>query len=181
MKRIRLTRKTAFLPFNGCDPDFIKNVCKARCCHSSVSPTGTLITIHESEVEGINEMGGVVVDGFLQPNEGEKRCPFKTEEELCGIHYTDKKPFGCIASPWKLTSKDTLIIRNRYKQFKCFKAGKMLPAYVAFKQGLTHLVGEAEYNKVEEAFNNGAEEVWLDIPLLPYYMLKDNEEAKKGR
>lgn len=72
-----------------------------------------------------------------------KRCPFQTDANLCGIHFTPDKPFGCIASPFTLNANNTLIVRNRYRLLRCYKDGTA-PAYKAFAASLTLLFGEAE-------------------------------------
>ena len=83
-----------------------------------------MITIHPSEQAAIEGLGGRVIDGLLQPKTGCRKCPFKTPEHLCGIHFSGSKPFGCIASPFTLNANDTLIVRNRYRLLKCYNDGR---------------------------------------------------------
>lgn len=132
--------------FHGCTPEFIEDVCHAKCCDAPSRPTGTLITIHPSEEAAMRALGQEVDGGLLVTPE--RRCPFKTEKHLCALHDTGQKPFGCCASPFTLTKRDTLIVRNRYRMLPCY-SGKAKPdeewppAYIAFKSSLERLFGEA--------------------------------------
>lgn len=170
-------------PFHGCTPEFIRDVCQGRCCRSpgAKTGTGTMITIHPSEVRRVERAGGVVVDGLLLPREGEQRCPFQDGDYLCGLHGTPAKPFGCIASPFTLNETDTLIVRNRYRLLPCYKTEGAPPAYLAFSASLLLIFGEAE-----------AERIKLMLTLMPhrdfavlmperaYRMLKENDGIKKA-
>ena len=97
LHRIKVSAKNARLRFNGCEPDYIKNVCHAHCCESSTAPSGTFIAVHPTEEKTLEARGGKILNGLLQSVN--RKCPFKTSENLCGLHFTKDKPFGCIASP----------------------------------------------------------------------------------
>jgi hypothetical protein len=171
----------ARLKFNGCDLDYIKNVCKASCCQSSVSKTGIVVTIHPSEEEKIKNRGGKIKNGLLQPKPGCKKCPFKTEDHLCGLHFTDDKPFGCIASPFTLNPKGTLIVRNRYRMLKCFNDGKKIPAYVCWKSSLNLIFGQEESDRITKHLDNGGGDMIAYMPEENYIKLMKNDEIKKGK
>ena len=82
--------------------------------------------------------GGVIERGLLvTPN---KRCTFKTAEHLCGIHEAGQ-PFGCAASPFTLNKSRTLIVRNRYRMLKCYRAEGAIPAYLAHGRSLAAILG----------------------------------------
>ena len=175
---IKISAKMANLKFIECNPDYIKNVCNGSCCQSSTKESGTMITIHPSEVAGIEELGGRVIDGLLDtPN---KKCMFKNGQNLCDLHFTDKKPFGCIASPFTLNNSDTLIVRNRYKMLKCFKDGGSVPAYKNFKASLDLILGKDESERVAAHFNNGGGDIVVKIATENYRKLKDNDAIKHG-
>jgi hypothetical protein len=178
---VKISAASARLEFNGCDPDYIRDVCHASCCQSSSSPTGTMITINPNEAATIEARGGIIISGLLQPREGEKRCPFKTEDHLCGLHNTPDKPFGCIASPFTLNSNGTLIVRNRYKSLKCFKDGKRLPAYVAFRASLDLLFGTTEAARICAHLNNDGGDLEAFMPIKHYQMLLENDAIKHKR
>jgi len=178
---VKVSAKNARLPFNGCDPAYIRDVCHASCCQSSTSPTGTMITIHPSEQATIEARGGVVVDGLLQPRPGEKRCPFKTDEHLCGLHFTPDKPFGCIASPFTLNKNNTLIVRNRYRLLKCYDDGKKIPAYQAFRASLDLIFGTDEAARICEHLDSGGGDLMATMRREQYQMLVDNDAIKHGR
>lgn len=175
---VKVSAASARLRFNGCEPDYINDICHAHCCESSTSPTGTLITIHPSEESTVIERGGKVTRGLLQPRPGEKKCPFKTAVDLCGLHGTTAKPFGCIASPFTVNKKGTLIVRNRYKLLKCYNDGHKLPAYVAFHSSLILLFGESEAAKIAAHFDGGGGDIIAPMSLENFNKLIENDEIK---
>jgi hypothetical protein len=138
-----------------------------------------MVTVHPSEQARVEGRGGIVIEGFLQPREGCRGCPFK-KDGLCGLHFTPDKPFGCIASPFTLNGRDTLIVRNRYKMLPCYrgKAAKE-PAYKAFFSSLSLLFGVVGAEMLVEHFDNGGNDLIMDMFLDNYQRLKDNDEAKR--
>jgi hypothetical protein len=176
---VKISAKMARLPFNGCDPEYIRTTCHAACCQSSTSESGTMITIHPSEQARIEARGGVVIDGFLEPIK--RRCPFKSSTtHLCGLHATPDKPFGCIASPFTLNNKRTLIVRNRYRLLLCFDHGKKIPAYQAFRASLDLIFGEPEAARITEHLDNGGGDLLAPISDHAIRMLTDNDAIKHG-
>jgi hypothetical protein len=163
MRRIRVSAKMARLPFNGCDPEYIKNVCRGACCRSSTQPEGTLISIHPDEVAAMEARGQRVVNGKLVTPA--RRCPFQNgDDHLCGIHFTPDKPFGCIASPFTLNGNDTLIVRNRYRLLKCFDDGQKIPAYRAFAASLRLVFGAEEAARITAHLDAGGDDVIAFMP-----------------
>lgn len=168
----------ARLEFNGCDPDYIRDVCHATCCESSTNPLGIIVTIHPTEQADIEALGGVVIDGLLQPKTGCKKCPFKDEQNLCGIHHSGKKPFGCIASPFTLNKQGTLIVRNRYKMLKCYRDGRRLPAYKAFRASLDLILGYEQAQELNNHLDAGGGDLLFQIDDVTHKMLVENDAIK---
>ena len=177
-RRVKISSKMARLLFNGCDPDYIRDVCHASCCDSKTHPLGCVVTIHPSEQPEIELLGGVVRDGLLLPRSGEKRCPFKQADNLCGIHFSGHKPLGCIASPFTLNRNDTLIVRNRYRLLKCYNDGRKQPAYIAFRASLDMLFGADEAQRICDHLDGGGGDLYATIDKDTYRMLHDNDEIK---
>lgn len=151
---VKVSAKHARSPFNGCDPAFIREVCKAACCRSRTAPGGVLVAVAPAQAGIIAAHGGAVSGGLLSPRCG--RCAFQHgETHLCQAHGTPAKPWGCIASPFTVNHRDTLIVRNRYRLLKCFKAGRMLPAYVAFRASLDLLFGTDEAARISAHLDGG--------------------------
>jgi len=147
MAAVRISSASMRQRFNGCDPDYIANVCHASCCRTSAHPSGIRVAVHISDRAAIEARGAAVDDdGMMVPRSGEKRCPFQDgETHLCGLHFTPDKPFSCIASPFSLAPGGrTLIVRNRWRKLKCYEDGARLPAYVAFRSSLDLLFGAAQ-------------------------------------
>ncbi len=161
--------------FNPCEPDYIKEVCKGRCCEKSDG--GVLITIHPVEKDRIENLGGVVIDGFLQAVNG--KCPFKRVDGLCKIH--EEKPFGCKASPFTLNSNSVLIVRNRYRCMGCYKTADAVPAYIAHRWSLNQIFGECEAQKIAEKIIAGDAEITAKMNTKTYNMLLENDTAKHGK
>lgn len=192
---IRVSVASMWQRFFGCEPDFIKDVCHSRCCDAPSKPGGSMVTIHRSEREAIEARGGTVGDdGFLVTEAG---CNFKTDAFLCSLHTTPDKPFGCIASPFTLNAKDTLVVRNRYRRLPCYirqaehDHATYPPAFEAFRAGLD-LIFEDEAVRVVEYLEHYGDphdpDNRLDVPRLlsfvmprrSYEILKDNDAAKRS-
>ena len=134
MTAVKISAASARQIFHGCEPDYIRDVCLGACCRSSSGPI--LVTLLPREEARHRQLGLRVADGLLEPDA--RRCPHQaTPSNLCGIHGAGE-PFGCVASPFMLSTRDTLIVRNRYRLLRCFKDGE-LPAYRAFAASLVLL------------------------------------------
>ena len=139
-----------------------------------------MVTIHPSEISKIAAYGVKVVDQFVQPNPGERRCPFQhNESHLCDLHTTQDKPFGCIASPFTLNKNGTLIVRHRYISLKCYNDGKKIPAYKAFKASLDLIFGPEEANEICRKLDGGGGDFTARMPAANYEKLISNDIAKK--
>jgi len=172
---IKISAKMARLSFAGCSLDYIKNVCHARCCEKSTG--GIIVTIHPNEQDVIEGLGGVVKDGLLQPDNSTNKCPFKLDN-LCSLHNTNDKPFGCIASPFTLNKNGTLIVRNRYRLLKCYDDGDKIPAYKAFRASLDLILGAEEAERVCQLLDDGEGDITAYITRDNYNMLIENDEIK---
>lgn len=176
---VKISAASARQPFNGCDPAFIRDVCHAKCCDAPTRPTGMLVTIHPSEQHRVETRGGVVKDGLLQPKPEARGCPFKNDDHLCDLHFTPDKPFGCIASPFTLNKNNTLIVRNRYRLMPCYKAGKRIPAYRAFRASLMLIFGVEGAKKITAHLDGGGGDLVVSIPARIHAMLTENDAIKK--
>jgi len=160
--------------FHPCTEEYVTGVCHGRCCQG----TGKImVTVHESERNRIEALGCEVRDGFILADR-RGLCPFKTDEGRCSIH--DRKPFGCAASPFTLNKGDTLVVRNRYRLLRCYKADGAEPAYAAHRFSLTAVLGKEEAERVSELAAAGGEAIASFIDADKYAMLKDNDDAKRG-
>lgn len=180
MRTVKVSAKSARLLFHDCTPDYITSVCHGRCCYSSTAPQGTMITIHLSEQAAIEARGASVVDHMLQTPG--KRCPFKTPDELCGLHGTPDKPFGCIASPFTLNSNGTMIVRNRYKALKCYRdGGEKHPAYRVFRASLDRILDADEEARLVAHLDAGGGDLSVSLGDDVYAMLRENDDAKRKK
>jgi hypothetical protein len=138
-----------------------------------------LVTISESEQYKLSKYGVKVVDNLLQPKDGHTGCPFKIDS-LCSIHNSNDKPIGCILSPFALNKNNTLIIRNRYKNFKCFKAEGSVEVYKAFPKSLEMIFGRTLLDEIIVKVNNCKDNFEVEISPLIYELLVENESLKKS-
>lgn len=142
------------LPFEGCSPDYIRDVCHGRCCHLPKHPFGTIVRVEPDQAPALRKRGAVVKGGVLQTVD--KKCVFHAPETgFCNLHGTADKPRNCIQSPFILTTRDTLIVRNRYRMLICFKAAPALPAYRAFRSALNLLFGDQEAQRIVDHLEVG--------------------------
>lgn len=179
--KVRISAASMRQLFHSCTPEFIRDVCHASCCESSSAPGGTMVTIHPCEETRIRELGGVVKDGLLQSTPA-KRCPFKTEANLCGLHGTSDKPFGCIASPFTLSkgANPTLIVRNRYRLLKCFRAEGAVKVYRAHRGSLDLLFGaELSASICQRLDEQPDEDFEVDMDDVIASKLMTNDEIKR--
>lgn len=143
---VRVSAAMMRLPFEGCSEDYIKTVCHGRCCHIKSLPVGTIIHLEQDQIKPLEFRGVVVKKGVMQTVD--RKCVFHDKDGFCKIHFTPDKPRSCIQSPFILTKKDTLIVRNRYRMLCCFKAPPAIPAYKAFRAALDLLFGKEEASRI---------------------------------
>ena len=176
MITIRVSGASLRQHFDGCQPDFVKNVCHGMCCCPTKGPAMPLIVIAR------------IGAGTLQREEGvddinitrDHLCTYFSDDYRCGLHGQPNKPFGCVVAPFQLTKHNLLGVRNRYRRFPCFNGGAMLPAYEAFRTSLVTLFGVEEADRVTALAAGGAgifeaqlrEEVYDTI-----YRVQDIESA----
>lgn len=174
---IRVSAASMRQPFRPCDPQFIADVCQARCCRSSVDPSGTAIFVGAIEVRSVESAGGVVQDGRLVPVN--KRCPFQhPTTHLCGVHDT-AQPFGCRVSPFTINANGTLIVRNRYRAFPCFKAENAVPVYRAHEAALLSLLLSLEGQRLVSHLDAGGGDLWVEAdPSAVAYIQAKNASSK---
>lgn len=142
-----VSAKNARLLFEGCSAQFIQNVCKGDCCRLKSLPEGPIIKVEKDQQRSLESLGAKFVAGIMQTVNA--RCVFFDEDTgFCGVHFSGHKPRSCIQSPFMLNSKDTLIVRNRYKLLPCYRAEGAVPAYVAFRAALDLLFGLEEAERI---------------------------------
>jgi len=163
--KIKISTKCLRHHFN-CTEEFITTVCKGRCCQGSKR---ILVSLLPQEQKWHESQGHKVIDGVLQAHNN-KRCHHREENGFCSLHGTPNKPFGCIASPFILNKKNTLVIRHRYFMFKCHGYGEY--AYKVFKASLDLLFGEKESDRIYTAMELGADDFYALMPIETYKKVK---------
>lgn len=159
---VTVSAKAARLEFQGCGAAYIRDVCHGRCCW--VSKDGrdlTTIYVEPDQRLPLTVLGAAFgPDGVLVPR-ADGRCRFQGPDGLCAVHPQTApggepvKPRSCWVSPWTLTPSGRLVVRNRYKLLRCYRAEPRLPAYRAFRSGLVMLFGEAETVRLTAHFDAG--------------------------
>lgn len=124
--------------------------------------------------------GASCAGGRITPN-ADGRCPFQTDANLCGLHGTGDKPFGCVASPFTLAPGGrTLIVRNRYRLLRCFDDGPRVPAYRAFSASLVVIFGAAVAGEVTAHLDAGGGDYRAPMPEATWASMLALDAAKKG-
>lgn len=175
---VRLSSKSARIRFQGCGLDYIANVCHGKCCETTDPKTKTIATripVTEKDAKVLAKFDVQILGGQLVTAPG-KKCPFKQETGLCGIHVSGEKPFGCWVSPFKLAGR-TLIIRKRYIGMKCHTNFRDtgLPAYIAFYSSLQRLFGEQEAARIRTHFDTGGGDLVAHMLAESYALHRENE------
>lgn len=181
-KNIRISAKWCRLKFIECGPECHKKKgCLGKCCDpSSHSNTGLQVHVTPSEARNLRRKYGTLVSrvGLIQPKKGERLCPFKIPNSYeCSLHFTDHKPFGCIASPFALNNNDTLIIRHRYLHLPCYDKELGKPAFITFRSSLILLFGEEQTNKLTRYLRGHEDDISLKMDLKTYRKLKGREHS----
>jgi len=173
--KIKVSAKSMNQKFVKCEPEYIIENCKGRCCQGT---NKILVTIHPSEKEKYENLGAKIKNGTLVPENG--LCPFKDDSGLCKVH--NDKPFGCIVSPFTLNTNNTLIVRNRYRLLNCFKRTdiKKYPVYISHKQSLLFLFGEKQYKKLVR-FSKKGKDCQLNLKYYKYKMIMENDYNKNKK
>lgn len=163
---------------------FIREVCRARCCYSSVTKTGIFVAIHKNEKKNIEQYEVKIKGGLLQPKLETKCCPFLIPNFYkCSLHRSSDKPFGCIVSPFTINKNNTLIIRNRYKLFVCYKTNeKKIPAYNAFSDSLIKLFGRVGYKIIQTKLRKkNSEDFYIPMPISIYNKVMERPDIKNEK
>lgn len=178
---VKVSAKSARLPFVRCGPDCIALGCRAQCCDAPTRPGGCLVSILPSEAAALTTRGATVVDGLLRPAAGKIGCPFKRRDHLCALHDAQAKPFGCIASPFYLNQTRTLVIRNRYKLLPCGRFGRAGLgdyAFRVFASSLDLIFGTQESTRVKKHLEAGGGDLRARMTLRTYQDMVALDEVK---
>ncbi len=150
---VKVSAKSARLLFEGCSSAYIQNVCKGAFCHLKSSPTGPVVKVEDRQQPPLVSLGASFVDGIMQTVNG--ACVFYDGGTgFCQVHLEGIKPQSCIQSPFFLNKNDILLIRNRYKMLRCYRAEGSVPAYVAFRSSLDLLFGAEESARIVSHLEN---------------------------
>jgi hypothetical protein len=171
MPVIKVSALSCRLRFIACGPQCIAKGCTSRCCDAPSTDLGIMVSVHDSEVRGLKAHGAKVTGGMLQPRPGERLCPFKTPEHLCGLWQKPERPLGCIVSPFMLNPKGTLIIRNRYKMLPSYDPVNGEPAYRVFSASVVAMFGEDQAKALVEHLDKGGGNMELSMPAHVYEVM----------
>jgi len=174
--RVKISAKSLRDMFHPCTLGFISKVCHAHCCETSLTEQHTLIAIAPFEQPRIESLGGVVKNGILQtPN---KRCTFKNDQNLCSIHEKGQ-PLGCSISPFTFTKNgNTLIVRNRYRRLRCWRAKGAKPAYKAHRRSLEILFGAEKTEEIAQHLDKGGGDLVVEMDREIFARLRGNDESR---
>jgi hypothetical protein len=164
--KVKISAKCAREKFEGCSPDYIRNICHGRCCWTT-APDGTIsagVFVEKDQRRVLRNNGAEFNEIGVMKETSCGHCSMQKADGLCKVHAKlangiPVKPRRCYISPWTLTTKNTLIIRNRYRRLCCYNAAPAIPAYRAFATGLMELFGDFETFRIVEHFDNGGDDL----------------------
>lgn len=163
---IKISAASLRLRFDGCDYDFIQNVCHAACCQPK-NFSYICSTVHPSERAGIESAGEHVRRNLLVLND-DKTCPFQTADYLCRAHQLGVKSFDCHTSPLILNPNGTMVVANWFKSLPCFKAGRNLPLYQCYPAALGMIMGDDQRDALVAHLDDGGGDIIVGIPQLAH-------------
>lgn len=145
-----------------CDPKWIcsEDGCSGRCCRSGGGNSGPIAL--PSEEKALRKRGAKIVAHEVQSSKERKTgnlCAFQAEDGLCTLHNTPDKPMECIVSPLRVLENGTVVIRHRFYQLKCHKAGTPVPAYEAYFASLVKLFGRSQAQRIKAEAAKGVERI----------------------
>jgi hypothetical protein len=169
---VKVSAANMRLPFEGCSPDYIRSTCHGACCHLKSVPEGTRVRVEDDQKDALRARGAEFLGDILKTID--RRCVFHDAGSgFCSLHATPDKPRSCIQSPFILTSRDVLIVRNRYKLLVCFRAAPAIPAYRAFASALRLIFGPDEAARLTDHFDAGGGDLYAVMPAARYAFLHD--------
>ena len=193
--RVTISKKTAQLMFQGCTVPYIEGVCRGRCCW--VQPGGaasvhtTVYVLDEEQRHYLEGLGARFTAEMAMEPRADGKCRFQAKNGLCALHGQSSlsggkpvKPLSCLVSPWTLTKTGGgLMVRNRYRTLRCYRAEGSIPAYRAFRSGLEVLFGAEEAGRIVAHFDAGggdytAQLLPIGAMLINHVQLSWHEEAK---
>lgn len=145
-----------------CDPKWIcsEEGCSGRCCRSGGGNSGPIAL--PSEEKALRRRGAKIVAHEVQSSKERKTgnlCAFQAENGLCTLHNTPDKPMECIVSPLRVLENGTVVIRHRFYQLKCHKAGTPVPAYDAYFASLVKLFGRSQAQRIKAEAARGVDRI----------------------
>lgn len=177
MKTLKISAKSARLLFNGCQLEYMRDVCHGRCCDAPTDPNGCKVIVTPAEAVSYKyEYRVKTVDNMLVGVNG--KCPFKMDDHLCMIHNFGK-PLGCTMSPFTVNSNDTIVIKNRNKLMRCYKAAPAIPAYKAYFNSLVAIVGLSNAIDIRNHLDKGGGDMTVEIQNLKYDIIKFVTEGRR--
>ena len=153
--KIKVSIRSARLPFHSCGEKFILEVCHGCCV--SANKESAWVYVGDSEIKRIESLGGAINNNLMVGIPGEKnksQCPFLDESTGFCAYHDDRQPLGCRVSPFRISNLGVLLIRKRNLALKCFKdktwqGGVKLPAYLGHSRALIALFGKVEYARLK--------------------------------
>lgn len=177
---VKVSANSARLNFLPCGPECIEKGCTAKCCDAPTHPDGIRVYVDNKEAKAIRALGVTVKDNFIKPRAGERLCPFKTADHLCGLFDSPDRPFGCVVSPFMLNKRGTLIIRNRYKLLPCYDPHRGRPAYEVFRSSLVAIFGKQLTRDLCRHLDSGRGDLILTVKKSIYAKLAGREKSLKA-
>jgi hypothetical protein len=180
---VKISAKSARELFQGCDPNYIRDVCHGRCCWANNTGKEThSIPVFPEEEESLRAHGAKIENGFMVPANGGDRCQFQGIDGLCSLHADNAKPLTCWLSPFVFNDSGTLVVKNRNRLLKCYQDETVAktPAYVAYRNSLVKIFGETAAEWICSTLDTGSGDFSVPIDTERYKKIQQLRKAHKG-
>jgi 1-aminocyclopropane-1-carboxylate deaminase/D-cysteine desulfhydrase-like pyridoxal-dependent ACC family enzyme/Fe-S-cluster containining protein len=174
---------------NPCDVNMITNHCYAQCCRGTYKKLDqpVVIVLDDEEKNLIPE--SQILNFTIDKNRhllvtDNRKCPYQdSTSNLCSIHLTGKKPFGCSIMPITIT-KGEIAIQKIFTKMKCqvksFEGVNKVPFYKGYRQSMVALFGEEETQRIIQEIESEKTKITARIPSLQIEKMRAVKKAIKN-
>lgn len=151
--------------YQGCTPDYIKAVCRGKCCWVGEGKNAhSDVYVAEKHQSTLVSRGATFRENGIMEDTEEGRCRFQ-EHGFCSLQQWGLKPRACYVSPWVLSKNNVLGMSVRFTRLKCHKEDhRRLPAHKVFSSGLCVLFGDEEAARISEHFTRSDKDYLTRMP-----------------
>jgi len=177
---VKISAKCMLSLFHCCEREYIQTICHGACCRASSKKV--LISVSDKEALELASEKVMIKNNLIITDSKDGFCWFQNKKTfLCSLHETNRKPLGCVASPFTLNINNTLIIRHRYFCMKCHvdKTSDRKEAYKIHRESLNALFGISETQNIIEKLELLKKDFYTEMSIEIAETLKLNDSFRR--